>query len=131
MNIRGENGESIRLERVIPPPSGDDHLVRVTVDLGDYRGAVEAWVHSDAWSGFCRQLVALEESRRASAVLESTSPGELRLEILATDSLGHMGVRGRLHRAGLAPAPLLEFGIVSFEPHELVGLVRDLRLEEP
>lgn len=92
--------EILLVERIpeTPPAAGDLHLhVRVACRTfcGEYDGV---WVEATAFQDFLSELQFLEEWRQGSATLASISPGELRLQIQATDRAGHIGVTGQLGR---------------------------------
>ena len=70
--------------------------VRVSSLFSVFTGESLCWVDLPSLDTFARQLRVLEELRQGSAVLESMSPGELRLEILATDRAGHMAAVGQI-----------------------------------
>jgi hypothetical protein len=58
----------------------------------------EVWVEATAFQDFLCELQVLEKRRQGSAALASMSPGELQLQIHATDRAGHIGVTGQLGR---------------------------------
>jgi hypothetical protein len=96
-----------------------------------FTGEVEAWILRANWTTFSNQLETLERTRRGEALLESISPGELRLRIQSIDALGHMGVDGELagsfHGDGRQRQVVhLRFGLVEFDPTMLPGLVAEL-----
>ena len=112
-------------------PGGD---VRVTaqVSYGAFAGAVDVWIAQDRWHTFHRALEALDRTRQGQAVLESQSPGELRLCVRSLDRLGHLGVEGELTSRVLPtttrqPQALrLEFGAIEFDPTLLPVLIAEL-----
>lgn len=110
-------------------------LVVVRARVHNFSGAVDAWVLREAWADFLGQLVRLERDRAGEAVLESMSPGELRLRLFALDRAGHMGVEGELlvyYTAGHRPqVGSLTFDAVEFDPTALPTLVRELTAAAP
>jgi hypothetical protein len=103
-----------------------DVLLVVTVDVPGFRASCDSWVLAGAWRTFVGELQALERTRRGSARLESISPGELGLEIYATDALGHMAVRGELEHDGAAARARFEFSGLSFDPGLLAAFVAEV-----
>ena len=91
-----------------------------------------AWVEAPVLAAFASQLRALEEKRQGSAVMESMSPGELRLEIRIYDGAGHVGAFGQVGHwcHGGVGGPywsVVTFGI-PFCPTELPGLVHEFEV---
>jgi hypothetical protein len=129
MKLQGENGflEISRSDAGPPGMAGeDDLLLNVTAQVGSYAAADQGWVVSRAWSGFLRDVRALEANRHGRAELIGASPDDLTIALYATDAAGHMAVSGRLgwtkverHRSEL------RFGF-DFEPDRLPQLLRDL-----
>lgn len=115
--------------------AGGDVLVAVRARVRDFSGAVEAWVLRDAWAHFLGQLARLEAARTGEAVLESVSPGELRLRLFAVDRAGHMAAEGeiaavytavgRSRRTGMSFAP------IAVDPTALPTLLRELQRAAP
>jgi hypothetical protein len=103
-----------------------------SVRLEAFAGAVEAWIDRDSWATFCKQLIALEQTRQGKAILESMSPGELRLCVRSLDRLGHMGIEGELTHyiygeGARQPQSLsLQFGTMEFDPMLLSKVVAEL-----
>jgi len=90
---------------------------------------VSCWVESRALAAFADQLRALEERRQGSAVLESMSPGELRVEVRSTGRAGHVAAVGQVGwwlgvGAGEPYWSAVAFR-VPFCPTELPALVRE------
>ena len=87
------------------------------------------WVELRALAAFAEQLRLLEERRQGAAALESMSPGELRLEIRATDRAGHMAAVGQVGRwLGVGSGEPYWSAVtfrVPFCPTELPALVRE------
>jgi hypothetical protein len=110
---------------------GGDVCLSVAVRFDAFAGAASAWIDRDAWAEFVAQLQRLEQARRGEAILESITPGELRLRFHSLDLAGHMGVEGELvrfryHRGG-SGAVRLQFPTVEFDPGMLASLVAELR----
>jgi hypothetical protein len=101
-------------------------LVVVRVHCPGFTGETDTWVVRPAWREFLERLTALEGSRRGEAILESISPGELRLRLFATDRAGHMAVEGYVGVFGGHDTLRLEFGAIPFEPTLLPRLLREL-----
>jgi hypothetical protein len=100
-------------------PAPDDVRLSVTVRTSRYAAADHSWIVRPELERFLRELRALNQSRQGKAVLVSPSPDGLRLEFYATDSAGHMAVRGQLGRTdpdGFLSQ--LRFGF-RFEPDKL------------
>jgi hypothetical protein len=114
------------------PDAGDTRfVVRVRVTSKDTVFTAETWCWAElrALAAFAGQLRALEERRQGVAVLESMSPGELRLEIRSTDRAGHVAATGQVGHwcYGGTGQPLwsaIGFGI-PFCPTELPALVQE------
>ena len=120
----------------VPGSQGGDVRVVARVRIREFAGAADVWVSRDAWSGFLSRLADLERERRGDAVLESISPGELRLRLFAIDRAGHMAAEGELavyyyDAAGSANALSLRFGAAEFEPTLLPALLKELRAAAP
>src|SRR5215207_8899827 len=121
--VLGSDSERVELtvadvERGVPGISTGGDVLVVRARVRDFAGAVDAWVLRDAWADFLRQLVRLERDRAGEAVVESISPGELRLRLFALDRAGHMGAEGEFlvhytaaHRPRVAG---LKFGAIEF-----------------
>jgi hypothetical protein len=112
--------------------AGDTQLaVRVRVSGTQTVLAAESqcWVELRALAAFAGQLRALEERRQGSAVLESMSPGELRLEIRTTDRAGHVAAVGQVGRwLGVGSGDPYWSAVafrVPFCPTQLPALVRE------
>lgn len=88
------------------------------------------WVERRALAVFAEQLRILEERRQGSAVLESMSPGELRLEVRSTDRAGRVAAVGQVGRwfgvGSREPYWSAVAFVVPFCPTELPGLVQEL-----
>jgi hypothetical protein len=116
----------------------------VVLDAGDTRFTVRVrisglnvvltaetlcWVALPALATFAEQLRVLEERRQGSAVLESMSPNELRLEIRITDRAGHVAAVGQVGRWLGAGSGEPYWSAVAFRvpfyPTELAALVRE------
>jgi hypothetical protein len=80
-------------------PGAGDLRLHVRVACRTFCGENDGvWVEATAFQDFLSELQVLEERRQGSATLASISPGELRLQIQATDRAGHIGVTGQLGR---------------------------------
>lgn len=81
--------------------AGDARLVisvRVANNQALFTGQLPVWIDALALGNFVSQLEKLNETRNGSAILDSLSPGELRLEIRNTDRSGHMAALGHIGR---------------------------------
>lgn len=125
MRISGANGATIDIDAA-GDGDGDCH-VTVAVSVEGFAGTTTTFVVGDAWRGFVSQVVALDASRRGAAVLESVSPGEVRLTVRATDRAGHMAVEGSIGVRDAFRKIALTFSPIEFEPTELPRIVRELR----
>lgn len=115
------------VEPAVPPFSrGGDVLVVARVRCLGFAGETDAWIVRPAWDAFARDLVELERRRHGEAVVESISPGELRLRVFATDRAGHMAVEGYVAVRGVRHELRLEFSPIAFDPTQLPGLVAEL-----
>ena len=92
-------------------PTAGDIQISVTVQSQGFAGHGSAWIEAPKLRAFVSQLRQLETSRRGTAEVESMSPGQFRLRLFSTDSLGHMALVGRLSRGEHA----LEFQF-EFDP---------------
>jgi hypothetical protein len=101
--------ELIATDRVADhlPTSGDVELT-VMVQSQGFVGDGCHWVEAPHLRRFVEQLRELDSRRNGSAEIESISPGEFQLRILAKDLAGHVAAAGRVSRSNQA----LEF---SFE----------------
>ena len=134
----GGTSEHVELTRVevqaavAGASAGGDVRVIARVRFGDFGGTVDAWIARDTWSTFSEQLIALERTRQGKAMLESMSPGELRLCLRSLDRQGHMGVEGELTHnlygaGGRRPQLLqLQFDAMEFDPTLLPRLIAEI-----
>ena len=66
----------------------------VSATTPDVSGGVgEVWFELPAVEQFISDLVTLDQSRSGAAALESISPGQFSLQIVALNRRGHLGVR--------------------------------------
>jgi hypothetical protein len=122
-----------------PGRAGDVHL-RTQIEIpGSSRDpgtgfavTLNAWIDRDEWLTFLSELKALERDRKGEALLVSLGAREVKLRLLALDSLGHMGVAGDLtgyHYRSSRPGPQtvqFTFGPISFDPTQLPHLIHEL-----
>lgn len=137
----GSEGHSLELSvREVHPAvpgmyPGGDVLVGVRARLGDFSGATTAWVLPEAWKRFLSQLKELEKVRAGEALLESVSPGEMRVRIFALDRAGHVAAEGEVTSFFAAPhqprAATFVFGAIEFDPTALPALLRELEAAAP
>lgn len=128
VKLRGERGERIELELLCvetAPQASGDLCLNLRIDTAHFSGQSETWVLAASWASFLHDLRELERSRRGRATLQSINPSELRLELYASDALGHMAFDGEVSL--LLPYDIaLRFTGIPFSPHQLPSLVRDL-----
>jgi hypothetical protein len=113
-------------------PSAGDVRFNARVQFSTFSAESDVWVDAPALRSFVEQLREVERTRQGGAILVSMSPGELRLEIRATDSLGHVGAVGELGRwcRGTLDGRFwssVAFGI-PFDPSLLAGLLEEFEL---
>jgi hypothetical protein len=98
MRIEGDTGQVLIIERssfgAPGTPGDEDLLFKVTVSVGGYSAADQAWVVVDAYRSFMNELRTLESIRQGQATLRGASPQALALVFKATDRAGHMAVTG-------------------------------------
>lgn len=105
-------------------PADRDVLLNVTVRASGYSAADQAWVTERDIDQFISELHTLESRRQGQATLSGASPDDLKLEFYATDSIGHMAVRGHLGRKHPHGFLLqMRFGF-RFEPDQIPKLRR-------
>ena len=109
--------------------AGDARLVitvRVATAHAAFTGESPVWVDALALGNFVEQLEMLNETRDGSAILESLSPGGMRLEIRNTDRSGHLGAFGHIARRFVLGEQdsVINFGI-PFCPTELARIIRE------
>src|SRR5262249_13676575 len=100
MRMNGPKGQVLTIERsnfAEPGRSSDaDLLLNVTVVVGGYSAADQAWIVADDWCEFMNELRTLESIRQGQATLRGASPHDLGITLKATDRTGHMAVTGFL-----------------------------------
>lgn len=124
MRVSSLNGDFVSVERLQGDDVSGDFLVLVEVRRHGFSGRIDTWILRDTLGAFVRDVARLEETRRGSATLESISPGELRLEIRATDSAGHMAIGGTIGYRSFDGETALAFAPFDFDPSMLPELVR-------
>ena len=129
--VAGFSRLELTVVEVQPPihgcTEGGDVCVSAALRFDEFTGAINAWIHRDDWSGFISQLRLLEQTRRGEALLESMTPGELRLRFHSLDMAGHLGVEGELVRFAEGHRRLsLQFPTLEFDPGMLAELVSEL-----
>jgi hypothetical protein len=103
-----------------------DWRLTVVVRYHAFEATVDTLVVDGQWRAFVSGVDELDRTRRGSVRLESLSPGELALELGASDALGHISIHGEVgvrhpHQASL------RFGHIALDPSDLPGLSRLLR----
>lgn len=129
MRLQGDNRELLAIERSSfgepGTPADEDLLLNVTVEVGSYSAADQAWVVVGDWRRFLAELRQLERLRQGQATLEGASPRDLKLVFRAIDRAGHMAISGFLGWETLDGfAQKLEFGF-AFDAGMLENLVRE------
>lgn len=89
---------SERVPEALPTPGDTRFVLEFAVD--GLSGSGSTWVDQDQLTSFAKQLRDLHSECRGSASINSMSPGEFSLIISATDSRGHMALKGRMSRKG-------------------------------
>jgi len=130
MRLRGDAGQVLTIERSgfgeAGTPADEDLLLNVTIVVGGYSAADQAWVVADDWRGFMREIRSLETTRQGQATLNGASPQDIQLVFRATDAAGHMAVSGLV--GWNSPDGFYqkcEFGF-AFDAGMLSNLVREL-----
>lgn len=120
----GEDYFDLRLaaeEEADSLPRSDAYVICGVRSRG-FGGANDLWVDGRVLESFCRALVALRDTLRGEAVLESISPGEMKLALQSVNSRGTLAVNGQLgYEAGDREASFfhsVSFGF-TFEPWQL------------
>ena len=111
-------------------PTGDV-LVVVRARLREFTGGVDSWIVQSDWAAFLTQLTSLERTRAGEAVLESASPGELRLRFFALDRAGHMAADAEFLVHYPDAVARLTLGPIVFDPTYLPPLLRELEAAAP
>jgi hypothetical protein len=131
-----DGNDFIELKMAERTPEGlqgaGDVRFNARVQFSTFSAESDVWVAAPALRSFVEQLREVERTRRGAASLTSMSPGELRLEIRATDSMGHVGAFGELGRwcRGTLPARFwsaVSFGI-PFDPSLLAGILEEFEI---
>jgi hypothetical protein len=130
MRLRGDADQVLTIERSgfgeAGTPADEDLLLNVTIVVGGYSAADQAWVVADDWREFMREIRSLETTRQGQATLNGASPQDIQLVFRATDSAGHMAVSGFV--GWNSPDGFYqkcEFGF-AFDAGMLSNLVREL-----
>jgi hypothetical protein len=128
--IRFSATESSFLLTVESDGSGD-YLVAISAETDGFKGHADGHVAGSCWTKFSRELVALNDSRKGEAKLESAFPGEFSVRIGAANRRGHMSVSGTLgFSRGEWPRQCLEFGF-EFDPTQLGAIQPALQADGP
>ena len=111
----------------VPPHSaGGDVRLSLRLTCEGFAGTGSSWIGYDAWQRFLQQLTRLEDRREGEAVVESMSPGELRLCIRVTDRAGHVAADGQVCTRSVRDLRW-QFGAIQFDPTLLSPLLGELR----
>lgn len=104
-------------------PGEGDAYITIAVRSAGFEGRNDLWVTGAALRGFCKALIALEDSRKGEAKLESTLPGELGLRVSSVSSGGHVAVAGstgyEVQRQDAMFLHSVSFGF-QFDPSQLM-----------
>lgn len=124
IHVAFEDSESsLELEIAFADP--DPHLV-VRLTVPGFSASTETYVLESEWNGFLQELRSLEATRQGEAVVESISPGELRLRVKSLDRAGHMGIEGHIGIRGPRNEFRFTFDTLEFDPTRLCSLVMEL-----
>ena len=102
-SLRLTNGEAVFEvdpsfeEDALLPSHGDARLV-LRVRSHGYAAESFAWIGRDELAAFLRDVKTLDERSSGGVTLESLSPNELRLSLVAIDGLGHFAAEGTFGR---------------------------------
>jgi hypothetical protein len=128
---RGDQLHVELLEGVEMAQASGDIRLSVSVRSSQFQGRIIVWVAKEAAASFSRAAMRLNETLQGCAVLESISPDELHIEVLAASPRGYLTIQGSLgcrvcgeeqrqwHKQSIV------FGF-EFEPSQLHALVREL-----
>ena len=96
--VSGPNSLLLEIAEVIPStlPTPGDACFTAEVSTGTFSGRGSSWVEALALDDFLSALRSLDHTRKGEALIESMSPGELRLRVYSVDSLGHVALSGRI-----------------------------------
>jgi len=98
VRIQGDVGQLLLIERSTLGDTGtasdEGLLLNITVNVGGYGAADQAWVEVADWRRFLTELRALERLRQGDATLVGARPGDLSVTFRAADRVGHMAVSG-------------------------------------
>jgi hypothetical protein len=104
-----------------------DALLGVRMRSSGFAGSSEVWVQRERLRQFCACLISLNASLRGDATLESISPDDLELKVLAVSSRGHIAVEGKVGRYAHGPERMYwhnaAFGF-EFEQSQLAQAVQ-------
>lgn len=116
MRVDSDSGDFVSIVRAGKAVRSDnDILAAVEVRKRGFTGRVDTWIARAAWSRFCDQLSRLEDGRKGVATVESMSPKELRLSVLATRRAGHMAIEGFVGESGAEGEALFSFSSIFFD----------------
>jgi hypothetical protein len=95
-----------------------------------FSGDSYGYFESSACEQFLASLETLEAKRSGIARIESMSPGEVIVELVTVDSLGHVAVRGqlrrRVHGASVTAMNQLSWTL-EIDPSLLPEILREFR----
>ena len=113
--VSGPNSLLLEIAEVIPStlPTPGDACFTAEVSTGTFSGRGSSWVEALALDDFLSALRSLDHTRKGEALIESMSPGELRLRVYSVDSLGHVALSGRIAEGNGAVEPARSWRVVA------------------
>ena len=88
----------ITLEENRDLPNHGDARLEMAAESAGFSGAASCWVDRDVLASFTLALQRMAHTLTGTAELQSTSPGELSLQIYPLSSRGVFGVEGQIGR---------------------------------
>jgi hypothetical protein len=81
-------------EEVISGNSYNSILFRIAAQSRGFCGQAETWVFAENLEKFCNSLIALNNTLKGEALLESEFQNEFSVKIASVNSRGYLGVSG-------------------------------------
>lgn len=85
---------SVAIEEDRTLQSFGDAYVMLKIESKGFSGHNDLWVLGTELAKFCKALLVLERDLKGAAELQSISPNELELKVMAVTSRGHVAVAG-------------------------------------
>jgi hypothetical protein len=85
---------SVAIEEDRTLQSFGDALVTSKIESKGFSGHNDLWVLGAELAKFCKALLVLERGIEGAAELQSLSPNELELKVMAVTSRGHVAIAG-------------------------------------